>query len=480
MGTVKIAQAAPFSGAPRINLASAFGASPGKPLILRIPTTGQRPIRWEADGLPEGLRLQENVICGTVANAGNYPITLSAENASGKAEKQVMLEIAPNHVQIAPLLGFTTWNAFGSAVTQEDVENTAARLVELGISEYGYSYVNLDSGWQHSYGGKYDAIMPNSKFPDMKKMVDTVHSCGLKCGIYSTPMLQAWGCPAELPSIPGCTVGEPDLRFTDLNGGIGVIHKEQNNAKQWQEWGFDYLKYDWKPADPVNAELMRQALIASDRDFVYSITIKALKEYHGYWSNYCNSFRSGPDTHREWPNLLRTFQCWREFPQCRNRGHYYDMDMLDIGTCRCDTVRGDFTEDEQITEFSLRVMLRSPIQISSTLEHTQGFEQSVYCNEEILAIHQDLAAWPEMILEQHEEMVFAFRRPLEDGSCSYAVFNLGESEQNVALTFPEETQVRDVWAKQDLGKTARLQLQIPPHCTRIFKCANPEAAAAVQ
>ena len=27
-------------------------------------------------------------------------------------------------------------------------------------------------------------------------------------------------------------------------GGIGVIRKEKNNALQWAEWGFDYLKYD--------------------------------------------------------------------------------------------------------------------------------------------------------------------------------------------------------------------------------------------
>ena len=472
MFTDKIAPAVPFAGAPKINLASAFGASPGKPLLLRIPTTGQRPIRWEAEGLPAGLELQDNVIRGTVSEAGNYPVTLRAENALGKSEKTVMLEIAPGNVQIAPLLGFTTWNAFGSAVTQKDVEDTAARLVDMGISEYGYSYVNLDSGWQHSYGGKYDAIMPNEKFPDMKKMVDTVHSYGLKSGIYSTPMLTAWGCPAELPSIPGCTVGEPDLRFADINGGIGIVHKEKNNVLQWQEWGFDYLKYDWKPADPVNAEAMRQALLAADRDFAYSITIRALAEYYGYWSNYCNSFRCGPDTHREWPNLLRTFQCYRQFPECKNRGHYYDMDMLDVGTCRCDTVRGELTEDELITEFSLRVMLRSPIQISSTLEHAEGFEQALYCNEEILAVHQDLAGWPEKLLE--EEMVFAYRRTLEGGGCCCGVFNLSDSEQQVTLRFGSETQIRDLWRKQDLGKMEQLQMIVPPHCARIFACAERE------
>lgn len=42
MRFTKIAKAAPFEGAPRINLASVFGASPKKPLILRIPVIGER------------------------------------------------------------------------------------------------------------------------------------------------------------------------------------------------------------------------------------------------------------------------------------------------------------------------------------------------------------------------------------------------------------------------------------------------------
>jgi alpha-glucosidase (family GH31 glycosyl hydrolase) len=67
------------------------------------------------------------------------------------------------------------------------------KMVESGIAEYGYSYVNLDSGWQHEYGGEFDAIMPNFKFPDMKEMTDRIHALGFKCGIYSTPMLNAWG-----------------------------------------------------------------------------------------------------------------------------------------------------------------------------------------------------------------------------------------------------------------------------------------------
>ena len=44
MRYTKIATAQPFSGTPKINIASVFGASPNKPFILRILVTGQRPV----------------------------------------------------------------------------------------------------------------------------------------------------------------------------------------------------------------------------------------------------------------------------------------------------------------------------------------------------------------------------------------------------------------------------------------------------
>ena len=87
MGYTKIAIAKPFEGKPKINIASVFGASPNKPFILRIPVTGQRPIKYGAENLPAGLTLEDNIITGAVLNEGDYKITLTAENGLGKAEE---------------------------------------------------------------------------------------------------------------------------------------------------------------------------------------------------------------------------------------------------------------------------------------------------------------------------------------------------------------------------------------------------------
>lgn len=471
----KIAKATPFEGTPKINMPSIIGASPNKPILIRMAVSGKRPIKYSVKNLPKGLTLNENIISGAISADGNYEITLVAENELGINERKITLEIKPQNVLVTPLLGYTTWNAFASHITQADVENIAKRLVELGISEYGYCYVNTDSGWQGEYGGEFDAIMPNSKFPDMKKMTDTIHSYGFKCGIYSTPMLNAWGCPDNMESIPGCTQGEADYRFSDLNGGIGFIRKEGNNARQWEKWGFDYLKYDWAPTDTVNADLMRQELIKLSRDFGFCVTVKAIKEYSVYWSKYVNSYRSNADTLANWENLKEVYYSYFDFMDYVCKGHYFDLDMLDFGTCKLHTLWNCLTEDEKLMEYTMRAFLNSPIQISSTLESIDDFELSVYCNEEIIAINQDCAfntSKPILRVNEGKRVLDVFEKQLEDGSYAYAFFNLGEEIENIVISLDTSVALRDLWAKENIEHNGKATITVYPHSTRVIKMSD--------
>ena len=468
MRYTEIAIAKPFEGAPKINLAEAFGASPNKPIILKIPVTGKRPMKYNVLNLPKGLDLADGIIRGQVELEGDYKVTLIVENELGKAEKELVLEIKENNLLLSPLLGFTTWNAFQSAVTQELAETSAKIIIESGIAEYGYSYINIDSGWQKEYGGKYDAIMPNEKFPDMGAFCDLVHNLGLKCGIYSTPMLTAWGCPEEFESVPGCTQGEADILFADANGGVGVVRKEKNNALQWAEWGFDYLKYDWCPCDPYNADLMKKALLSTNRDFAFCVTTWASHHYHKYWETHCNHYRCNEDSVGTWDNLLSIYNSRNRFVKHIKRGHYFDMDMLDVGN----GVHRGFNEDEQLVAYSMRAFFSSPIQISSDLRKLTEFELSMYCNDEILEIHQDNGysiAEPYLILEENNRLAHIFKKRLADGGVAFAFFNLGDTTENLIVNLDETAKIRDVWAKKDISESNVIEAELKPHTVRIFK-----------
>jgi len=480
MPYTEIAAARPFEGAPKINTAGCIGASAGKPILIRIAATGERPIEFTAAELPEGLVLDGNVIRGSVEHGGEYAFSVTASNVHGAYTKKITLEVGFGGVPITPLMGFTSWNAFGFFVTQQQMEDTARRMLELGIAEYGYDYINIDSGWQGEYGGKFDAIMPNAKFPDMKGFCERMHAQGFKCGIYSTPMLHAFGCSMNNPLLPpGCTQGEPDPRFADERGGIGVIRKERNNALQWADWGFDYLKYDWRPSDPYNAELMRSELAGTDRDFGFCVTVRARPEYHTYWSKYCQSYRNNPDSKGYWSNLMEIYRTYFENIEYINKGHYFDLDMLDTGRSMLFehlryTERPDFgyTEDEQLVLYTMRAFLSSPIQLSCVLDEVSDFEMSMYCNDEIIAISQDCAfsaARPVMMLEQGEQMLHVFRKKLEGGDYALCAFNLGKTSETLKLFLDGYSNVRDVWAKRDLKPCEVISLSMQPHTVRVFR-----------
>ncbi len=479
MSYTKIALAKPFEGAPVINMPSCYGASPGKPILFKIPVTGKRPITYTVLNLPDGLTASESIITGKIDTEGIYKLTLVAENSLGKSKKELTLEIYKDRVQLTPLMGFTTWNAFGFTVTQRQVEDAAKKMADLGINEYGYSFINIDSGWQGVYGGKYDAIMPNEKFPDMKGFCDRMHSMGYKCGIYSTPMLNAFGCAmTHNPLPPGCTCGEPDDRFGDERGGIGIIRKEKNNALQWAEWGFDYLKYDWRPSDPVNAELMRKELVATDRDFGFCVSVRARAEYHKYWEKYCNSYRCNVDSLGNWENFLEIYNSYFDFIDYINKGHYFDLDMLDIGQCDVfpkDYAKYDYgyTEDEQIVLYTARAITSSPIQISTNFEKFNDFELSVYCNEEVIAINQDVGAFaakPYIMIDDEKKKIDVLKKKLYNGDYAIAVFNLGEDFGDVKVYLDGTSEIRDVWAKENLNDAETIVLErMPPHTTRLFR-----------
>ena len=481
MRYTEIAIAKPFEGVPKINFPDIFGASPDKEIIVKIPVTGKRPLKYGVENLPDGLFLDNGIITGKVKKEGNYQVVFTAENELGKCSKNVTFEIKENNILLTPLMGFTSWNAFGTKVSQEKMLKTAHKLVSSGITEYGYSYVNLDSGWQKEYGGKYDAIMPNEKFPDMKGMCDEIHSLGLKCGIYSTPMLTAFGCPSEFSSIPGCTKGEPDELFSLNMEGIGKIRKEAENVKQWTEWGFDYLKYDWTPSDTYNAELMRRELVKSPRDFGYSIATKASPENINYWSKYVNSYRHNPDALGDWDNFQRVLSSYDDFVTTNKKGHFFDLDMLDVGDCKMIRTEHigytgkEFTEDEQLCVYSSRAFFMSPIQISSTLENLNEFELSMYCNEEIIAINQDIGffpAFPYLAEMNNGKNIRVFKRKLSDGSYAIAAFNLGDKIENVKIYLEKPSKIRDVWAKKDLGETDIINTYMHSHTVRIYKISE--------
>ena len=216
---VRIAAVTPWNqGEAAIHGPGIYGASIGKPFLYAIPATGERPLQFSAEGLPEGLSLHTSTghITGAAREAGHSDVLLRAENVHGTAEKVLRIVIGDG-LALTPPMGWNSWNAWRHWVSDARVRSAAEKLVTTGLAARGYSYVNIDSSWQGKRGGALGAIQPNAKFPDMGSLADHIHDLGLKLGIYSTPWTIPWGCTTEEAAeewgglgLIGCSSGEPD------------------------------------------------------------------------------------------------------------------------------------------------------------------------------------------------------------------------------------------------------------------------------
>jgi len=54
---------------------------------------------------------------------------------------------------------------------------------------------------------------------------------------------------------------------------------------QYAQWGIDYLKYDWHTNDEAHTAQMANALRASGRDIVYSLSNSAPFDKAAIWAN---------------------------------------------------------------------------------------------------------------------------------------------------------------------------------------------------
>ena len=211
----------PAPESPVINNPLVYGARPGNPFLWSVMATGNRPMKFEAEGLPAGVKLDAVTgrITGKATVEGEYKVTLKATNDKGTAQKEVTVKIG-DAIALTPSMGWNSWNCWGLSVNDEKVRD-AARMMNEKLHAYGWEYVNIDDGWEAASRTKQGEILSNDKFPDFKALTDYIHGLGLKFGIYSSP------------------------GHITCGGHVGSYQHEEIDAKTWERWGVDYLKYDY-------------------------------------------------------------------------------------------------------------------------------------------------------------------------------------------------------------------------------------------
>ena len=502
---VRLAGVTPWDqGEAAIHGPSIFGASVGKPFLYTIPATGERPLKFGAEGLPEGLQLDaaNGQITGTARREGDSNVLLYAENRHGKAKREFTIAIGRG-LALMPPMGWNSWNAWRRWVDDPKMRSAAQELVKTGLVARGYTYVNIDSCWQGKRGGMYGAIQPNRKFPDMESLAAYIHRLGLKIGIYSTPWTVPWGCTQKQaeedwngPGLIGCSSGDPDpdYRPRSIPGGhyVGIDKHEAQDMAQWVQWGVDFLKYDWTPTDPQSLERMGRLAKEAPRDIVLSICTDARLVDADSIKVWANMWRGLPDTKDEWSNVLKNAFLLEDSQSEDWRPHvepssWNDLDMLALGPqyetrVKCRPNR--LSPDEQITSMTAWALYPSPLILSCDLSSLTDFELRLFANEEVIAVNQDPLGKPavrfcerrEQSLQdtqpQHNARIWA--RSLTGGSVAIGFFNMVEGPAMLSINLKDlglsgSVSVRNLWERRDIGRVQdRFSIEVPGHGAQLI------------
>ena len=300
--------------------------------------------------------------------------------------------------------------------------------VSSGLRDAGYTYINIDDGWQ----GQRDAsgvLQPNEKFPDMKALTAYVHSKGLKIGIYSS---------------------QGPRTCAGYEGSYGHVAQD---AKSFADWGFDYLKYDlcsgewfYADADTVKRSYheMGAALQATGREMIYSLCEYGRFDV-GSWGR-----DVGGQLWRTTGDITDDYETMAKIGFDKNGNAAYagphgwnDPDMLEIGN-------GGMSADEYRTHMTLWAMSAAPLMMGHDLRETDAATLAMLTNRRIIAIDQDARGVQGKAVRKQGALE-VWTKPLADGRMALALFNRGNEAASMAVTAADAglssiTQVEDQWS----------------------------------
>jgi alpha-galactosidase len=451
---------------PRINGAQVSGVRPGSPFLYKIAATGKKPLQYNATDLPEGLSVDKvtGIINGTVTKAGDYPVKLTVSNTLGKAERTLTIKVG-NLLALTPAMGWNSWNCWGLSVTTDKVKASAQALIDKGLIDHGWTYINIDDGWESAKRNADGTIGTNEKFPDMKALGDWLHGHGLKFGIYSSPGTLTCG------------------------GFLGSYQHEQQDAETYNQWGVDYLKHDWCSYGEVAGSdtsratytkpyiVMQKALRSQPRDIYYSLCQYGMGDVWKWGPEVdANSWRTTGDITDTWESLYDIgFRQYR-ISDYAKPGRWNDPDMLIVGKVGWSgNLRNTrLTPNEQYTHITLWSLLSSPLLIGCDISQMDEFTLSLLTNDEVIAVNQDvLGKQAQRVAATDAYQVYV--KELADGTKAVGIFNLQDKYTPVRVNWADiklaaNPQVRDLWRQKDLGIIKNtFTYNLAPHGTVMIK-----------
>jgi len=473
---------------PRINAPVVYGCKPGNEFLYRIPATGDRPMKYEAEGLPASLKLnpESGIITGVAPERGDHPVTLKASNVAGTSSKVFTIK-SGDTLSLTPYMGWNHWYAHYHNITDKMMREAADAMVANGMVNYGYNYVAIDDCWMRKPGSEDPAlqgdprtsagmIIPNKHFPDMKALTDYIHGKGLKAGTYTSPGPLTCG------------------------GYAGSFGYEAEDAKQFAEWGFDLVKYDWcsygKEVAGKNPSLdamikpyrlMGDLLASQKRDIIFNLCQYGMGDVWEWGADVDgHSWRTAGDLGFSLDQIITVAAKNVEHRAWNGPGRWNDPDYLQIGFIgdirnRSKLIPSPLTPTEQYSFMSLWCLMAAPLVYSGDITQLDEFTLNVLCNPEVIEVNQDPLGQCGAIADLGDGS-YMLVKDMADGTKAVGLCNGGETTRTlkaswaaVGVVGPQV--VRDLWRHKDLGTfDSEFESEVPRHGVTFVRLRKADAS----
>ena len=355
---------------------------------------------------------------------------------------------------LTPPMGWNGFNHFYLRVTAATVEAAARALVDSGMKDAGYTYVNLDGGWDLRWRNATGTLQPNpAKFPQgIRPVADYVHSLGLKFGIYTS---------AGTQNCAGTSAGS-------------YGHYRQD-AATFASWGVDYLKLDWcsipyrnyphltpRQLSQMLAAQMRDALAATGRPIVYDVNDWTNDEPWSWARGVANLWRTTPDVQDSYPSMLWNFTHNVSHHVQAGPGGWNDPDMLETGN-------GGMSTTEYQSQFSLWAEMAAPLIAGNDLTTMSATTQSILTNISVIEVDQDpLGRQGYLVASADGHWVLT--KPLANGGRAVVLFNqtdtpatISTTAAQVGLAYAPRYMLLDLWSDAATETAGVITADVPPH-----------------
>ena len=357
-----------------------------------------------------------------------------------------------NGLAKTPPMGWNSWNKFScKGLNEKVVRETADTMVSSGMKDAGYQYVILDDCWQTGRDASGNIVADAERFPSgIKALADYVHSKGLKFGIYT------------------------DAGTKTCAGRPGSVGHEYQDARQYANWGVDYLKEDWCSTLPGQSSeasytLMRDALAATGRPIVFSICEWGSTKPWLWAGPIGNMWRSTGDIQDCWDckkkwggnGVLQIIDLMGPIYSYAGPGHWNDPDMLEVGN-------GGMTTAQYRAHFSMWALFAAPLIAGNDMAHMTPEIGEILLNKDVIAVDQDPMGIQGRLVHKDGDLE-VWSKQLADGGRAVVLLNRSDKPAKIAadwrdLGYPATlpASVRDLWAHQDLARqTGSFSADVP-------------------